>query len=522
LLKTTTNTSTTAAKIWEPTVPKNDKIDDDDDDVVLEEEIEYEEDLVSNSSSSWTNTTKTTTTTSTNIDLTLFTVTNDKRYRHQLRSDWPIIYQKIPSPYSVSWNRTFSICFVHVGKSAGSTVSCVLGFLHGRCQNATHPTQWIVPPALDSPIAQSVTHMIHNDYNDCIPKTQQQRDQEEDDNDDEEWNNEQTSSPPRPKEYAYYMFAIRDPIQRMISWFNYESPRNTKTTYRHWEKVQALYLDCQFDTLNDLGEYIGTMEDVPNMTHYLDMMDDPPPEKHDEKDNEKDEDESEISLPRPPICRKRAILAVTGRKRFVFHNYYNYGYYYHQVTRYSERNNYRHNQSNNNKRNYYYEQFWKLQKILVLRSEHLQDDWESIEQGLERGRFGTTNNDNTTTSTSAMSSAFFTTNRSPKRDDRDQYLSPLALKNLCFWLCWEIQIYKKLIRNAVNLNEHDKQTSIQELAQSCPIQAASNESVCFDDVALFETKKKKKNKKPDQRQENEKNNQKMAKTKKPNGTKGSG
>jgi hypothetical protein len=473
----------------------------------------------------------TTTTNATNNEpqWTLYTVTSDERLRHQLRSDWPIIYQQIPHLHatttttttssdadaSSSAANTTSICFVHVGKSAGSTISCRLGFLHGRCQDKTNPGQWIVPPAFHSPITRAVTHMIHNDYNDCIPRRKQttkkkKRNTRDDENDDDDSSREDDEQElvPRPLEFRYYMFAIRDPIQRMISWFNYESPRNTRTSYRHYDKVKALYLDCQFDTFNELGEYIGTTEDLPNVTQILEMVD--PQDHHLHRDDD-DDDETVPRQPnqdsRPPVCRKRAILAITGRKRYVFHNYYNYGYYYHQVTHYSEQ-----------PRKKSHAEFWKSPKILVLRSEHLQDDWESIERGLlrEGGFVGTIMQQDDHHSTT---SSFFTTNPSPKRDDRDQYLSPKAMKNLCFWLCWEIQIYKKLIANAVNLNQRDKETSMRELAQSCPMEAAS-ETSCYDDAALFETKKKKKDKKVDQRQDQEKKKKKIAKTKQADGNNG--
>lgn len=51
----------------------------------------------------------------------------------------------------------------------------------------------------------------------------------------------------------------------------------------------------------------------------------------------------------------------------------------------------------------------------------------------------------------------------------DNHLSPQARSLLCEALCEEIQLYKKIIENAVNLSSLEKAQSLQEL--SCPVQA---------------------------------------------------
>ena len=42
---------------------------------------------------------------------------------------------------------------------------------------------------------------------------------------------------------------------------------------------------------------------------------------------------------------------------------------------------------------------------------------------------------------------------------------------LCAVLCNEIQIYKELIRGAINLNDDDMEQSIEELRRTCPSEA---------------------------------------------------
>ena len=52
---------------------------------------------------------------------------------------------------------------------------------------------------------------------------------------------------------------------------------------------------------------------------------------------------------------------------------------------------------------------------------------------------------------------------------------------LCAALCHEIQIYKTILQRAINLNASDYEQSLQELAATCPIQAARSH-VCDNNV----------------------------------------
>jgi hypothetical protein len=168
-----------------------------------------------------------------------------------------------------------------------------------------------------------------------------------------------------------------------------------------------LYIEC-FDTLNELGE-VGLSV------------------------NENTQDDSLTT------CQQRARWAVTGQDRYAYHNYYNYEYYLDQVRQY---------QTN------------AISKILVIRSEHLEKDWKSIEEDVLDG----SRNLNVT---------FEQTNASPKRA-KDYVLSAKARKQICKWLCYEIQTYKFIIQKAINLSEDEKEISMQELSASCPKEALSS------------------------------------------------
>jgi hypothetical protein len=310
-------------------------------------------------------------------------------YRQGLRFDWPVIYQKYPIPNKGNALTSQQICFVHVGKSAGSTLSCYLGFLHGRCESyydkSSHSR---VPKIGKAPgiLPDAVTHMIHVSYNDCTHQ-----------------------------DFDYYLYVVRDPLSRLQSWFTYEHPMNIPkgTDFRYWNNVQKLYVDCAFDTLSQLGE-IGLAENGEN-DHNATLS----------------------------TCQRRARYAVTGREKYYFHNYYNYGYYLNQVERY-------HNET--------------AIKTLVIRSEHLETDWNSIELDVLHG-------DGEGSFESFKS--FRHTNASPKRP-QDLILSDVARQRICRYLCDEIQVYKGLLRTALNLKTSDIETSMQELKMKCPVEALSS------------------------------------------------
>jgi hypothetical protein len=103
--------------------------------------------------------------------------------------------------------RDDSICFVHVGKTAGSTVGCYLGFSH-HCANTT---------MLDGVLPMITTHLFHNDVDNCYDDA------------------------------AYYLFVIRDPVERAKSAFYYNRP-DEDCNDMHWEDYEKFYLECPFFT----------------------------------------------------------------------------------------------------------------------------------------------------------------------------------------------------------------------------------------------------------------------------------
>jgi Sulfotransferase family len=109
------------------------------------------------------------------------------------------------------------VCFVHVGKTAGSTLGCLLGFDYGECETTKTVTHGRLAPA--------TTRVFHNDMNDCF-----------DDMD-------------------VYLVAVRNPFARLLSWFNYERPADYDDPDGYLIKLRKpLFVRCRYYTLHQLAE----------------------------------------------------------------------------------------------------------------------------------------------------------------------------------------------------------------------------------------------------------------------------
>lgn len=115
-------------------------------------------------------------------------------------------------PFSVPEEAKPEVCFVHIGKTAGSTLACLLGFAYS-CGDQS---------VLNGDLPQKTTHLNHNTINDC------------------------------PETTEFYLVTTRDPLERIKSWFAYERPSSLKDPY--WAEKRPLFVDCPYATLNELAE----------------------------------------------------------------------------------------------------------------------------------------------------------------------------------------------------------------------------------------------------------------------------
>ncbi|KAL7464941.1 hypothetical protein ACHAXS_006723 [Conticribra weissflogii] len=253
------------------------------------------------------------------------------------------------------------MCFVHVGKTAGSSIGCALGFrLHCNYEKGTRPY-------LPGRLPKSVTHLFHQAVYDC------------------------------PINTSYYLFVVRDPLARSRSAFVYGRPdKDGNSPHEHQvDNLNRLYNECPFQTLNDLARF-GLKEDG-----FASEQ-----------------------------CKSRAVGMMRGIGRFENHHFFNYQYYLESIP--------------------------KDGNILVIRTEHMEQDWINLERGLG-GQI--------------MSNITFPRDNTNQKEPRDLILGDEERILLCRELCQEIMVYKKILRMALNIDDEAYETSINELREVCPTEA---------------------------------------------------
>eukprot|EP01082_Thalassiosira_pseudonana_P009766 g8724.t1 g8724 contig33:76630-77940(+) len=267
------------------------------------------------------------------------------------------------------------ICLVHVGKSAGYAIACALGWDSPGCKrnNDTRYDDLLLP--------KYTTKWFHAGLYDCF------------------------------EDSAYYMFIVRNPLDRAISAFNYEKPldndwermkRKHGKEYYHYRK--ELYLDC-FDTIEQLAQ---------------DGL---------AKQNGKDR----------TLCEHRAETAIDGSGRFGNQLFFNFQWHLEAVP--------------------------KGARIMTIRTEHLVEDWNSAEYIVGDGKNKEALGKNQT--------VIPHTNVNTYTAEKNKEVSDESSVLLCERLCNEIQVYKHILKVSINLSEDQVQQSIDELAVSCPIEAES-------------------------------------------------
>lgn len=147
-------------------------------------------------------------------------------YRRWPQADMPgyavkQVYYDVP--------REDSICFVHVGKTAGSTVGCYLGFAH-HCNNTT---------MLEGNLPKITTHLFHNDVDNCYDDA------------------------------SYYLFVVRDPIERARSAFYYNRP-DDDCNDPDWQSYETYYKECPFFTFE--GEFLFDKLSELQVSNVIDLF----------------------------------------------------------------------------------------------------------------------------------------------------------------------------------------------------------------------------------------------------------
>ena len=299
-----------------------------------------------------------------------------------------------PESHFLDLNRT---CFIHIGKTSGSLLSCLFGVQENACIS---DVAWekMADVRLTSVLSRSIQRggYVHMAHDRC------------------------------EKDIDSFIVSLRNPIDRFQSYFYYEKglQYSNYIGQQHSKRMRiqqnlllgSLFVDC-YDHLETLAveglgtELTGTVPiNIKNMT-----------------------------------CPQRAWAAAMGARRFGEHCWYNYEYYNEVMGQYAG----------------------NFPRILVMRNEHLLEDWNSVHEMWQLAN-GTTNNTNYAATTFGEQLFEVKVRTSVENKTDVEPLSKEALQNLCQALCWEIQHYKRILLFAENINETQMAGAIEELRAYCP------------------------------------------------------
>ena len=273
----------------------------------------------------------------------------------------------------------------------------------------------------------------------------------------EEQTKKQAKKKPKLPLRQDYLMNVRSPLDRIASWFVYEHTENHESS-----TFQLSFGLCCFEFKNELLTYLlfpffpPTV--YPDKSYHCGQVVISACYKHFEHLTEVG-----LSFPRPspsqPLrvglnltaeeCSHWAWATVQGTMPADYHNAYNYDWYAQRLL--------------NDPVN-------ADAELFVLRVEHLEQDWRTVDKMLGGdGSFPST-------MSSRQNSATIKELRVPNHNTTD-----IGLQNLCRAMCDEIQVYKKLLQRAINIEPEDYDASMEDLRRQCPEEVDPEPRVCTYD-----------------------------------------
>jgi len=235
------------------------------------------------------------------------------------------------------------------------------------------------------------------------------------------------------KQYSAFIYTLRNPLERLISWYFYENPMK----YAYAKKKS-----CSKNFFKQENSSKGCFSDLEDFAlHTI-----PPATIHDNLD-------ATINNITRSNCTELAWQVATGEQKCYAHNGLGYSYYYRRMQQLEAIM----------KRNYPADANKQI-LMLAIRTEHLIHDWDTLDQAFG-GKDWKPNGHKRFTNKPKSQDKFIKTS---SEISMIHQLSRQARNNLCHALCFEIQVYKTMLHMAKNLNETEVRKSIQEVIDSCP------------------------------------------------------
>ena len=305
----------------------------------------------------------------------------DKMF-HQYGLPWQDVMNAVTtsatSPLSATEQRR-RVLFLHVGKTAGSTIRCQLQKRHMElnCNHYFAKKEHRHEKPNQTAISLRVNEVTHL------------------------WGHQHAEH-----NYTDFLVALRNPIDRIESWWYYEKSmvQNGTKPNMWYQKLKGCY-----DNFEVVAEQ-GLRPQVARRRVY----------------------NSDKSWAKFMTCEEVAMACVAGDVPCIFHNYYNYEVYLENVLHWKEENT-------------------RPVRLDVIRGNHLWEDFDRINT-LWGGSPGLVIPANM---------------RERNVNNHTSTLSDTGRRNLCLALCREIVVYKTTLKHASNLNEEEKIESSKEVDESC-------------------------------------------------------
>ena len=303
-----------------------------------------------------------------------------------------LVVKREPLPLDPkSLNET--VLLVHVGKAGGSSTRDLMSDADKSCPQFPEDLKCILLRVTHAD--NDITHIRFNQ--DAYPK------------------------------YNHFLVPVRNPVDRLISWFNFEMPPLGDSNPRVMVPNKQNLFDCYQDIDSVMTKGLVSPEENRNLT----------------------------------FCEQHATACLTGAIRCHHHNYYNYEVYTEDLIEWKTchyQNKTMTAGTNCTSRDI---------RIDVLRQEHYEND---LQRMLELW-----------TGTPGLNVSYLVQhkkNAASRPNARPKYVSPEGVDKLCRAICPELLAYKHVIGYADNLYTEEVQESFDALDERCGF---SVEEVCGAD-----------------------------------------